>query len=186
MAKFAVANICGALGESPIGSKVVDADEFFHRLERAVDGFDFAPGSGILVCDELIGLVSSGEGLRTASPAHYVLREHRGEVSLFLKREKAAPCTFCAVVVYTASAYLADPDVAADPAEVAMVQTMKATHVLVAVIASSAPQAPLTPDRLVKNLAGGNKEALLWGAEEIRAKAKESADHWSTWCVVAG
>jgi len=57
--------------------------------------------------------------------------------------------------------------------------------VLVAVLAFAGPKAPLTPHRLVKNLAGGNKEALLWSADEIRAKCAEAAGYWDEWCVVA-
>jgi hypothetical protein len=56
----------------------------------------------------------------------------------------------------------------------------------VAVIASSGPESPLSPWRFVSNLAGGNREALDWTADEIRQKAQDVRDYWSEYEVVAG
>lgn len=47
------------------------------------------------------------------------------------------------------------------------------------------PKAPLTPHRLVANLAGGNRAALVWTADEIRAEAMASNEYDREWCVVA-
>ena len=56
---------------------------------------------------------------------------------------------------------------------------------LVAVLAFAGPKAPLSPYRLVHNLAGGNNEAAQWTADEIRAKALESKVYYDEWCTVA-
>jgi hypothetical protein len=75
-----------------------------------------------------------------------------------------------------------DPDVAYD--DVARIEN--ATHVLVAVLAYAGPaDPPLTPYRLVWNLGGGNREAALYTADEIRAKAKDCIDYDAYWAVVA-
>lgn len=187
---FTPSNICKALDAAPVGSRVIDAAGFSDALIAAIDAHDFAaervPGQAFLPLPDAVGSVSAGEGQRTTDPADYVAVEHRAKVELYLRRECAAECTFCAAVVYTAAAYLADPDVQNEPDEAARVKATGAPYVLVAVIASAAPKGPLTPDRFVANLAGGNKEAQLWSADEIRAKAKEVEAHWSEWCVVAG
>ena len=96
--------------------------------------------------------VSAGVGPQSTNPTDYVCRLHRGHVGAYLKREHAAPITGCAVVVYTREAYLANPEITAMEAY----RIGDATHVLVAVLAFAGPEAPLTPHRLVANLAGGN------------------------------
>jgi hypothetical protein len=185
---FVTSNICKAFDSAPVGSRVLDAAGFSDALVDAIDAHDFAaervPGQAFLSLP--IGFVSAGEGRRTTDARDYIAVEHRGSVGLYLRRERAGWCTFCAAVVYTAAAYLADPDVQNDADEAARVKATGAPYVLVAVIASAAPKGPLTPDRFVANLAGGNKEAQLWDADEIRDKAKEVQAYWSEWCVVAG
>ena len=88
------------------------------------------------------------------------------------------------MVVYTREAHLADPDVVANPTEAARISS-DTTHVIVAVLASAGPSSPLTPFRLVANLTGGNVEALLWTADEIRARAREAFAYAAEWDVVA-
>ena len=193
MIRIVTSNVCKAFEAGPVGSKVTDATRFLDELETALGDFEFPDGSGesargqgFVVCPTALPYVSAGEGRRTADPADYVPREHRGEVGLFLRRERAAEATFLGCVVYTLEADLADPDVQGEPEEAERVRRLEATHVLVAVIAAAAPQAPLTHKRLVANLAGGNNEALKWSAERIREEARKVDAHWSEWCVVAG
>lgn len=183
------ANIVTAFSAAAVGTKVTHAVDFLSVAAKAIEAFDFAsqrvPGQGFIMCPEAIPFVSAGVGPRSADAADYVVRTHRGEAQMFLKREKAAPVEGCALIVYTREAYLADPDVAGDAAEVARIQGLNPRFVLIAVLAFAGPKAPLTPSRLVHNLAGGNKEALVWTADEIRAKAKESLDYDRSWAVVA-
>ena len=192
--KLMVSNTCSAFEAEPVGSKVVDASAFLDGLETALRDYEFPDGTegdlvagqGFVPCPQLLPHVSSGEGLRTAIPDDYVARLHRGEVSLFLKREHAAPATFLACVVYTRRAYLHDPDVQGDRLEKVRISDSPCTHVLVAVIASAAPRAPLTPRRFAANLAGGNREAMVWSKDRIHEEARRVSEHWSEWCVVAG
>jgi hypothetical protein len=87
-----------------------------------------------------------------------------------------------AVVIYTIEAYANDPDV--DKEE--MKNLNGCTHVLVAVLASAGDSnSTLTPHRFISNLAGGNKEALLWTGDEIREQAREIAGYSNEWGVVA-
>lgn len=180
------ADIVTAFDNFTIGSKVTNPDEFDKVAKAAIGSYDFdgqkIPGQGFITCPQVIPFVSAGDGPRTLNPDDYHPAEHRGRVGLYLKREKAGEVWFCGLVVYTKDAYLKDPDVKPDEAK----RVEAATHVLVAVIASSGPEAPLTPFRFVHNLAGGNREAKEWTADEIRDKSREILNHANEWAVVAG
>jgi hypothetical protein len=185
-----ISNICSAFTATAIGTRVVDGDAFLISLVAAICGHDDStdriPGQlFVRVPGVAYDMVSAGVGKRSENPNDYITRTHRGQVNLYLKREKAAPVEGLNAIVYTRDAYLGDPDVQKDQSETERVSNSGATHVLVAVLASVGPKSPLTPDRFVKNLAGGNREALAWNADEIRAKATEIADYYSEWCVVA-
>lgn len=182
------ADIVSAFGTSTIGSKVINHLGFIQIVTEAIQNFDWdncrQPGQAyIKLPDDACACVSAGVGQRTHDPDDYVIRLHRNKVSLFLKRKFAAKVDNVAVVVYTTDAYLNDPDI--DENEFRRIKEDNFTHVLVAVLASAGPPSPLTPNRFVHNLAGGNKEALLWSADEIRKRAKEIKDYSINWCVVA-
>jgi len=188
-------NICSAFEPSGvIGSKVINHAEFSRVLQSAVAAHDFStdrvPGQAFLVIPEAMPFVSCGVGKPSANPDHYVLREYRGRVSAFLKREFAAPVESCAAVVYTMAAYLSDPDITPEEAErVNNTGTQDLTigpaYVLVTVLASAGPKSELGPYRFTANLAGGNKEAQVWTADEIRAKAKAIMGYDNQWATVA-
>jgi hypothetical protein len=191
-------NICSALQpQGVIGSKVINHAGFMGVLKRAVGNHDFTqdriPGQAYLPIPEAVPFVSSGVGRRTLNPEDYVLRVYRERVGAFLKREFAAPVTTCAAVVYTMEAYLADPDVTADEAKLMTAAAImsnenvssKDCYVLVTVLASSGEASKLSPHRFTANLAGGNKEALVWTADEIRAKAREIIGFENDWVTVA-
>lgn len=187
MTKIAFSNICSAGSKEAIGSRITNDAGFCEVTLKAVDAYDFAacriPGQGFIVCPEAVPFVSAGVGPRSKDSKDYVLREHRGIVSAYLKREFAAPVTGCALVVYTREAYVRDPDVT--PEEVARLGL--ATHIIVAVLAYAGPDgpSPLPPYRLVWNLAGGNREAATYTADEIRAKAHVAIDYDNAWVSVA-
>lgn len=189
-------NICSAFEPTGvIGSKVINHAEFHRVLQQVVAAHDFTkervPGQAYLPIPDATPFVSSGVGKRILDPSAYVLREYRGQVSAFLRREHAAPVTTCAAVVYTLQAYLSDPDVT--PEEVERIHSTGTenlsaeaeTFVIVTVLASSGQPSQLSPHRFVANLAGGNKEALVWTADEIRAKAVEILAYENDWMTVA-
>jgi hypothetical protein len=190
MIKFANANIVQAFNAKAVGTRVLDPMEFHGFLLDAVKSFDFdaqtTPGQGFIpLPDDALPCVSAGVGRHVDDADAYVLRSWRGKVGAYLKREHAAPAEGLAAVVYTVDAYLADPDVAGDAAEVERIKAESPTHVIVAVLAFAGPKAPLTPGRFIHNLAGGNKDALAWDADTIRAKAQEIAAYSAEWGVVA-
>ncbi len=189
MIKIAVSDICSALKSEAIGTRVMDDAGFTKVAMAAIEAYDFSkarvPGQGFIVCPELVPFVSAGVGPRSTNPKDYVLREHRGIVGAYLKREFAAQATGCALVVYTKDAYLADPDVEHANKEAGRIASLDPTHVLVAVLAFAGPESPLPPYRLVWNLAGGNREAALYTADEIRSKAKAAIDYDNAWVTVA-
>ncbi len=189
MVRIANASIVTAFNEKTVGTKVTNKEEFEKVAIQAIEKYDFAaqrvPGQGFIPCNDLAGCLSAGVGKRTKNSDDYVSRLYRGKVELFLRRKHAAKVEGVALIVYTREAYLSDPDTASDKEEVAYVEASDATHFLVAVLGFAGPKAPLSPDRLIHNLAGGNKEALEWSAEEIRAKALETKTYHDEWCVVA-
>jgi hypothetical protein len=188
--KFVPANIVTAFHGPTIGSKVVDLDRFIAALATAVQSHDFStdrvPGQGsLLLPADAFGTVSCGVGKRSDDPSDYVIRMYRGRVNAYLKRPGAATVESLEVVVYTKAAYLAVPSVAGQADEITRVNDSNAEYVIVAILAGAGPKAPLTPHRFVSNLAGGNREAAEWSADEIRAKAGEIIAYDDAWCVVA-
>jgi hypothetical protein len=185
--KIVPADIVTAFSTSAIGTKVTDQEGFFRAILPAIEAHDFSadrvPGQAFIEIPAAIPFVSSGVGKRNLNPHDYVTREHRGRVNAYLRRELAAPVEGLAIVVYTKEAYFKDPDVTLE--EAGRIDCAEATHVLVAVLAFAGPKAPLTPLRFVANLAGGNREAQVWGADEIRAKALEIVAYDDAWATVA-
>lgn len=186
--RISFASIVSCFLSQTIGTKVLNAERFLEILDAAIKAYDPSkdrvPGQHfIMLPAEACECVSAGVGKRTSDPADYIARFYRGNVDLYLRREKAAKAENVAAVVYTKAAYLADPDVAGDPAESARVQDCD--YVLVTVLAFAGPKAPLSPVRFVHNLAGGNNEALVWSADEIRKNAADIKAYWDAWCVVA-
>lgn len=198
--RFIISNICTAFQEKAIGSKVVDTLGFLEALTTALKNYgskDCVPGQHFVIMPEAKHLVSAGDGLKTDNAEDFVVRHHREGPKMFLKRECAGEVQFLATVVYTREAYLNDPDW--DGTE----DLGDATHVIVAVIASSGPSAPVTPGRFVHNLAGGNHEykCPAWNCDNqdasevidilanhiewLESKAKEVKDYWNNYSVVA-
>ena len=182
-----ISSILTAFEAKTIGTKALEG--FGLHLMHAVESHDFNTesicGQACIHIPDAIPFVSGGLGRSRKDPNDYVLRSHRGKVHAYLKREFAEPVTDCHVVVYTRDAYLADPDIDEDPDEANRIQNSSCTHVLIAVLAASGAPSTLSPYRFVKNLAGGNHEALAWSADEIRAKAREIAANVDEWSVVA-
>lgn len=188
--KIAVSNVCAAfnnLFNNPVvGTKVTDMGRFMSALAEGLRAYNTAndrvPGQHFVIVPEAMPYVSAGVGRRGAFGTNqYVVREHRGRMEAFLKRQYAAPLTGVAVVVYTKEAYMADPEVTRE--EVASLGDC--THVVVAVLGFAGPTPPLSPYRFVSNLAGGNNEALTYTADQIRQMAKDIKAYDDEWCVVA-
>lgn len=186
----AISSIVTAFDELTIGTKVLNRNAFIYSIAETISTHNFnedrIPGQGFINVPKVVSLVSGGMGRNRDNEYDYVLRSHRGKVHAYLKREFAEPVTDCNVVVYTRDAYLADPDIDEDPEEAKRIRSQKnITHILVAVLASSGVPSKLSPYRFVKNLAGGNHEALAWSGDEIREKAREIAADVDEWSIVA-
>ena len=185
-----LANIVTAFEHATIGTKVTDPVLFWRLTDAAIDEHDFQGGdtpgqASIVLPTEALNAVSGGAGPRSEYIEDYIVRTYRGSDSLFLRRERASQPTEVKVIVYTRGAYLDDPDVKQDDAERCRIARTDADFVLVAVIASAAPRAPLGIERLTRNLAGGNKDALVWSGDDIRSKVAESLAYHKRWATVA-
>lgn len=197
--RFAVSNICTAFDPETVGSKVDLMATFMRLLEYAVRHHDTSKdrASGqhyIVMPDEAKQTVSAGDGLKTDNVEDYIIRYHREGPKMFLKRECAGEVKDLAVVVYTREAYFKDPDYDGEE------DIGDATHIIVAVLASSGPKSPVTPYRFVHNLAGGNNSyfrpdklseppAMVHALDNhiswLEHKAREVIDYWSKYAVVA-
>lgn len=183
-------DIVTAFNDEAIGSKILcDELKFLDEVAKGIESFDWSscrvPGQAYFKLSKYAcNFVGAGVGKRTKDPNDYVIRVHRGEVGLYLHRSFAAKnVDDVAVVVYTLDAYFKDPDLT--DKEIIRIGCTRPTHVIVAVLASSGEPSVLSPRRFVSNLAGGNRESLVWTADEIRNKAKEIKKFNSEWCVVA-
>lgn len=182
-----ISSILTAMCTSSIGTKVKRKykDRFITKVKEAIECFDFdscrQPGQALIELKDVSYMVSGGVGKRVEKENAYIIKKYRGKVGLYLKRKYALKPNSVSIVVYTKDAYLKDPDIGEETQKV----FDQYTHILVAILASCGPQSTLTPGRFVANLAGGNNEALLWTADEIRQKAKEINEYSKTYCVVA-
>lgn len=191
MKKFETANIVTAFSSSAIGTKVLDRDALLSAASKAVEAHDPSgdrqPGQHFVMCPDGKSFVSAGVGRRTRNAEDFVLRNGRFGVEAYLKREKAAEVDGLALVVYTREAYLADPDLQKpeEADERTRIETSDCTHVIVAVLAFAGPKSPLPPATFIHNLAGGNREAAQWNADEIHDLAQQVETYWNEWCIVA-
>lgn len=180
--KIELANICTALDNSTIGSKVIHRETFWLELEGAIRDFKFPENGQALVPMSGTGLVSCGVARRTEVPiVGYHIRQYREGPSLYADRKYAASTEHLACIVYTKAAYLADPDY--NPEEVIV-----GDYVLVAVLASAGPKPPLTAGRFVHNLAGGNnayKPENGYTIEKAVEEAKAISAYGKEWITVA-
>ena len=176
---------------SVIGSKVGNSPAFREALTEAIASHDTSKDRAegqhfIVLSPEAIKAsdITCGVGRKTSNISDYVMREWRGNVDTFLKRENALPVAFCAVIVYTKSAYLADPHMSDEVRS--EVEGAESTHYLVALLANAegVPNAR-SPYRLVDSLAGGNNEFADISIEDVKAMAVESKAYADSWSVVA-
>lgn len=188
---FGVSYACSAFDTSVVGSRVLDPGAFRAELAQALETHD-PSGDGVAgqhfvkLPERAHRTVSGGVGSRLGrGPGDFVVRAHRGRTAAFLRRAHAAQTDSLAVVVYTLDAYGSDPEVDTQAQDLVKHVEAGATHVIVAVLASSGPPSPHSPERFVSNLAGGNREALEWSADEIRSRAQGVDAYWVEWAVVA-
>lgn len=183
-----VSNICTALEDRTVGSKVIKLHLFMKALKDAIGSHDATkdrvPGQHFIALPKQANnYVRCGVGQHTHKLEDYGLAEHRGQIGCFLQARHAAPTQSVSVIVYTLDAYAKDPDV--DLVELKEFQDCEATHVIVAVLASAEVSSPYSAWTFVRNLAGANHEAALWAADEIRTKAKDIVTYWDRWSTVA-
>jgi len=175
---FITSMVCSAFAASGIGTRVLNAEEFLASLDAALAAHDVSadrtPGQHFVQLPiEAHSYVGCGVGRRTANPEDYVLREWRGVVSAFLRREAASTSDSLAAIVYTREAYHADPEV--DEAEKA--RTAEASHIVVAVLAAAGPRPPRGPARLLAAIGGENNEFSWLGADLSGALELASGTH---------
>lgn len=175
--KLGVSDIVTAFRKKSIGSKVIWPEVFLANVKHAITAFDWGsceqPGQAYIeMPTNMPNGVLPGDAPHSDDPGDYVCRFYRGRVRMFRKRHGVQEkVSHLAVVVYETEAYLNDPDVSQEEAE--KIFTEGATHVLVAVLASSGPPSTLSPSAFIHNLAGGNNQAMSWSADRIREEAKK-------------
>jgi len=150
-------------GDGAMGTKInVDKETYLKALVPFIENVNFnkivdndtvevtEPGQALIAINngDLKGMVSPGDGpTKDLGMDAYHIREHRGKVGTYLKREHAGKCENLAVVVYTAEKFGKDkvPE--------------GTTHVLVTTLASACPTgSAYNSHRFVSNFAGDNDE----------------------------
>lgn len=183
MTTIAISSVCKAFESSCVGTKVLNSDNFLDTLMGAVTGFQFPEsGQGFIPLPQFVcEFLSSGdmprEGLKDED---FVVREWRGEMSMFARRQHVPP-TFCAAVVYTREAYCSDPQVTEEEKKA----VSGFDYVLVAVLGSRGPKPTLSSHRFVRNLAGGNASFAGMGHQDLVEMAKDIVEYEKNWTTVA-
>jgi hypothetical protein len=190
--KIAFSNILRAFDSGCVGTRVLGKSEFMEALEGAISKYQFPEnGQGFIPMPEAAKFVSPGDAPREGlKEKDYVVREWRGEIGIYARRTKELPgASFCAAIVYTKAAYLADPEVTPKEAE----EVSAADYVLVAVLGSCGPKPTLSSHRFVRNLAGGNAafvptlnpEKDLDLLVRLVSQAQEIAEYEKKWVTVS-
>jgi hypothetical protein len=159
--KFGFSDVLKCFEPTTVGTKVTDQAKFLELVEAAVKAHDpkkdQQEGQHYIELPDAVKLVSAGVGQHTGNPDDYIVRSWRDEVGLYLKREHAAKCSGCAVIVYTRQAYEKDPEV--DKTRFLQAcPTEDITHVIVAVLGFAGPKPTVGYSRFVHNLSGSNNE----------------------------
>ena len=189
---FEVASTLTAFNSTGVvGIKVVNHEGFFTELAAALESYstteDRVPGQHFVVLPKTAhSTVSAGVGKKREDRRAYVISLHHGQPGIFLNRALAVEVEELTCIVYTREAYLADPGVAGDAAEVERIGRSGCSHVVVAVHASpGGPMSPPTPYQLVRDLVTGDHETHKLSASEIHEQARKSKEYWKEWVVVA-
>jgi len=185
--RIEISNIC-TWDKDGVGTKVLKPQvlESFLESRLAIGGVEFDKhGHAFIPCPSMADYVSCGVGKNTNIPGDYVLRSYRGKVSAYLKREKAEYADFVAIILYTREGYLNDPDVLQDPAEMERIQASDCQYVIVCVLASAGPKAPVDGRRFCANLAGGNPEWAEYDQPTLIKMAAETTAYHDEWCTVS-
>ena len=174
-------------GPVVIGTLVHRPMDMHLSIRRALETYKFPEnGQGFVsLPKEAWGCVLPGVARRTKNPGDYKNALHRGEVGQFLDRTKVALPALdgVAAIVYTAEAFLADPQTS-DEEKQAFIEAGY-THCGVTTLAFAGPKPPGTSWRFIVNLAGGNAAYEEMTKEELVEMAQDIKAYETEWAVVA-
>lgn len=189
--KIGVSNICTAFDDHTVGTKVTGRGTFLHVLASIIEaiggprnsGFVELPGDSVEECVRCgVAEVSN----LSKEDVHSVF--YRGKWESFADPRKAAKFDNVSALIYSCDSYCKDPQVSND--EKAALIEEGIDYVLVAVHAGAGDLGSI---RLVRNLAGGNRNYIPSGdiEEEVKllhkviAEAAKAEAFEDTWLVVA-
>jgi hypothetical protein len=161
-----------------IGTFVTNPNALLDFLIPAIQNYDFPTegdfaGQGkILLPEEAKAFVQPGVAPRSLLTSDTgVVREYRGEESLYLDRTKVdlGQCDDVYAIVYETEAFTRDPQVSEED----KVTAAENSHVLIVTLGNRGPDAPINPKRFMHNVAGGNARWSLLFGTDIQKKAKE-------------
>lgn len=160
-----------------IGTFVTNPNALLDFIVPAIEGYDFPTegdhaGQGkILLPDEAKSFVQPGVAPRSLLTSETgVVREYRGEESLYLDRTKVdlGVCDDVYAIVYEADAFARDPEVSQEDKATAE----NNSHVLIITLGNRGPIPQVSPNRFMRNVAGGNERWALFFGTDIQKKAE--------------
>lgn len=190
--KTAVSSICSAFEKNAIGSKVIGVGGFVYTLEGILqkEGIPEKPGFVTLPAEEFQASIRSGVALEDSLSLEDIHNiKYRGKWKAFADPRKAMNSfESLEVLLYPARFYLEDGQVSEEEKAV-----IREDEIDIIVVAIHAGPGDLDPDRLVANMAGGNKKFMPTGDTEqdikllyeLEEHAKKSAHQHMTYMTVA-
>jgi hypothetical protein len=186
-------------GGSCVGTRITDYSAFIDLLAPLLCDLNSStkePRRGEAAGQHTVSMpaqalryISGGVGMRSNREDDYIYARHREQVGKYLKREFTLNPSSATAIVYTATAYLNDPDVQANPNEYKRATELVsngAGFFLVTVISYETTQLPpIGIARFVRNLAGGNNAYKTMTREQILDMARSSLSYWSRYSTIA-
>ncbi|KKW28677.1 MAG: hypothetical protein UY72_C0064G0005 [Candidatus Uhrbacteria bacterium GW2011_GWD2_52_7] len=174
-----------------VGYKIPDLEAFIAAVKDAFvnpDLNEVTPGEFVISKPEISRLVKPGIGKRSNNPEDYVLRNHRGKVGAFLKREFAIPYADYNVIIWTLPRFSKEStESPSDFEDLTKFMKSGCTHALVGAKAASAV---VDAEDFVRNIMDTPRQDFFTHpfevlVDDVRNSAQRVTTFYDMWSLVA-